>query len=358
MTLSKTPLISVIMPVYNGKKFIREAINSVITQTYSNFELLVIDDSSTDKTLSVVRSFSDSRIKIISSKKHLGLVGIRNIGLQKTSGELIAFLDSDDIMAGDRLSFQMDFLKRNPHIVLVGSWVRVIDGLSRPTGPVWKHITDPSLIPSVLLFRNCLTQSSVMGKSREIKEIGFRESFSSAPDYDLWVRLAYRYKIANIPKVLSCYRLHSQNMSHSIKSSIHEADMENYKAQLSKMKISPTPDQLMTHGSFERQSKYSKKELRKVSEWLRTLVIANKKTCIYNRNNFNRIISRYWFKACMMAAYEGFDVINLWKNFIQSESLPFSFREKAALTVFCLFKKNIVVDVSSYSWQKVFGIYL
>jgi glycosyltransferase involved in cell wall biosynthesis len=163
-----TPLISVVMPVLNGEKYIGEAVKSVLNQTFKKFELIIINDGSTDNTLKVIDQFKDKRIRIIINEKNLGLVKAINKGIFAAKGKYIARCDADDINKEDRFKKQIDFLEKNSNYVLVGSTVELIDELGKKIdeslvrkGYNSLPITDAQIRKEVLV-RNPISHPSIM----------------------------------------------------------------------------------------------------------------------------------------------------------------------------------------------------
>lgn len=122
-----SPLVTVFMAVYNGQKYISEAINSILNQTFRDFELLIIDDGSTDNTIDNIKLFTDDRIRLIQNHKNLGLFVTRNYGIDQAKGKYFAILDSDDIAFPNRLQIQVNFMERNPQYALCGAKAKVIN---------------------------------------------------------------------------------------------------------------------------------------------------------------------------------------------------------------------------------------
>jgi glycosyltransferase involved in cell wall biosynthesis len=152
--------ISVIMTVYNGEKFLREAIDSVLNQTFQDFELIIIDDGSTDSTLKIINSYSDSRIRLIENIQNRGQSYSRNLGIKESKGEYVAIMDADDIMYPSRLEKQLDFLQSQNRIICF-SWADIIN----ETGEWVKlktHISDSQLIHAKLIFECPLIHPTAM----------------------------------------------------------------------------------------------------------------------------------------------------------------------------------------------------
>lgn len=213
------PKISIIMPVYNTKKeFFIEAIDSVLSQTYIDFEILIIDDGSTIDYSDVLSSYDDLRIKYFKLSRNVRVANARNFAIKKAKGEFIAFLDSDDIALPERLSIQLKFLEENPHVDCVGSSFIIL-----PEGKIRNHPTKHIDIIKFLLFIGCpLLQSSVMLRKNTLikNNIFYKDVFVPCEDYALWLDLIGVSTFANTNDILVKYRLHGNNIS------IQKADLQ------------------------------------------------------------------------------------------------------------------------------------
>ncbi len=196
-----SPTVSVIIPTYNRRALLTEAIDSVLRQTFQDFELVVVDDGSTDGTRDAVISFDDPRVRYLF-QTNAGVAAARNWGVASSRAPLIAFLDSDDTWMPEKLRVQVDYLERNPHISLCQTeevWVR--DG--RRVNPAEKHRKHSGWI-----FRECVplcivSPSAVMMRREAFGALGgFDESLRACEDYDLWLRAALRYEIHTLPEAL------------------------------------------------------------------------------------------------------------------------------------------------------------
>jgi len=201
------------MPAYNVEKYIGEAIMSILNQTFTDFELFVINDGSTDKTEEVILSFSDPRICYIKNKKNIGIIATRNKSIELATGKYCALLDADDIALPQRLEKQVQFLETNPDYVLCGSWAYLIDSNGKKTGRI-KFITNDNLLKISYLFSNSLVNPSVMLRTEILKKFKYQPEILIAEDYDLFLRVVNAgLKIANIPHFLIKYRWHGANIS-------------------------------------------------------------------------------------------------------------------------------------------------
>jgi len=189
------------MSVYNGEKHLREAIDSILNQTFTDFEFIIINDGSTDHTKQILESYSDPRIRLLHHE-NLGLTKSLNKGLKIATGEYIARMDADDISFSERLNCQVEFLYKNPEIGLVGTHALFIDQKDREI-QIWKTPETHSEIESMLKFGNSFCHGSVLFKKECLDIVGYyREEFKYAQDYDYWLRISERFKTANINRVL------------------------------------------------------------------------------------------------------------------------------------------------------------
>jgi glycosyltransferase involved in cell wall biosynthesis len=201
------PLISVVMPVCNGEKFLSDSIESILNQSFSDFEFIIIENGSTDSSWQIIKSYSDPRIKAIrSSIKQVGYN--LNLGIMNSVGKYIARMDCDDISDIDRLRSQFEFLEKNSDIAVVGSAFQTF-GTDVKEKIIQMPETD-SLIRRKLPFRFCFCHPSVMFKREVVLNYGGYWNFTSCEDLDLWLRLSRNanIKFANLHKVFLKYRIH------------------------------------------------------------------------------------------------------------------------------------------------------
>lgn len=206
--------ISIILPTYNGEKFIKEAIESVLNQTFKDWELIIINDGSTDKTPEILNQyqFKDKRIKVIH-QKNMGLVKSLNKGIKITRGKYVARLDDDDIWDDSKkLEKQFKFCEKNPQYVLVGGGVIVIDETGKELFRYLKPQTDEE-IRKIILFKCPFAHSSILFRKDEAEKIGFyREDLRFTEDWEFWMRLGKLGKFYNFPEYFIKYRAHQGNV--------------------------------------------------------------------------------------------------------------------------------------------------
>jgi glycosyltransferase involved in cell wall biosynthesis len=290
------PIVTIIMPVYNGEKYLKESIDSVLKQTFSNFELLIINDFSIDRSSEIIKSYNDVRIKLITNTKNEGILFTRNLGLTKALGKYIAILDCDDVAYRERLERQVSFLDKNKNCALIGSAVELIDENSQTISFSFQ-IINPKAIPSNLLFGNSIVHSSIMARKEILINNGGYSNFSLSEDYDLLVRISKKNIIMNLPIVLTKYRVHSSSISHKKRENMIEATKKIFKNQLHELDINPTEDELETHFYIgESKKKYNDAFLEKARIWMNRLKEANITKEIYDKDSFNMTLNKYWLK--------------------------------------------------------------
>lgn len=216
MTSTNAPLISVIIPTFNNQKTIRETIETVLDQTYSNYELIIINDGSTDSTFKIINSIKDPRTKVFSYPNS-GVSASRNRGIHHASGDFIAFLDADDLWTKDKLEAQLKALKNNPQAGVAYSWVDSIDENNNYLR-MSSCCTAKGDVYEILLRGNFIVSgSNPMIRSQAIKEIGgFDSSLTHAEDWDLYLKLAARYHFVVIPAPQILYRISTNSASTNV----------------------------------------------------------------------------------------------------------------------------------------------
>lgn len=205
MAISPPPAVSVVMSVYNGEKYLRAAVESVLQQSFTDFEFIIVNDGSTDRTRAILESYQDPRI-LLMHQENVGLTKSLNRALARAKGEFIARQDADDLSLPDRLRIQVEFLADNSEVSLVGSAVQVIDGEGCEL-TIFRPPCDFPTIAQKLKSYNCFWHGSVLFRRSCLTVLGgYTEAFTTAQDYDLWLRFAEKYQLANLALPLYAYR--------------------------------------------------------------------------------------------------------------------------------------------------------
>jgi len=229
----KNPQVTVLMPVYNGEKYLKEAIGSILNQTFKNFEFLIINDGSTDKSVKIIESYNDNRIKLIHNSQNFKIIKTLNRGIGLAKGKYLARMDCDDISLPGRLEKQFHYLENHPEVGVCGTAFKVIDDNGRDVSVV-KFPKTSAVIQWLLFFSNPLAHPTVMMNTSLVKKIGgYRPEALHCEDYDLWFRLTESSKIINLEEVLLCLRKHNKNIS-----ALFFKDQQDHVAEISQKIIS------------------------------------------------------------------------------------------------------------------------
>lgn len=208
---SRMPRISVVMAVYNTERFIAESVESVLKQTFEDFEFIIVDDASSDKTQEIIRSYDDTRIRLLANRENLGQTISLNMGLGHAQGEFIARQDGDDVSLLDRFERQLRFLDANPDVILLGTGAHIIDEQGRSLGSSIVEQSDLS-IKWRILFENSFCHPSLMWRRDPVGNDvgGYDPQYPYGQDYDFVCRVAERLMVANLSELLVRYRRHPQ----------------------------------------------------------------------------------------------------------------------------------------------------
>lgn len=210
------PRISVLMSVYNGELYLRQAIDSILGQTFPDFEFLIINDGSTDATREIILSYRDPRIRLIENEVNIGLTKSLNKGLSLARGEFIARQDADDISHPTRFEKQVEFLNTYHEVAVLGTQARYINAfgqLFRTLG--WERASNDICIRWLCMFESPFIHSSVMMRSKVVKDEcgGYNGDYLTNQDHELWTRIVYRHVCRNLVEPLIDFRTHSKSLS-------------------------------------------------------------------------------------------------------------------------------------------------
>lgn len=328
-----TPKVSVLMPVFNAERYLSQAIDSIVEQSFTDWELILINDGSTDGSEAIISSYTDSRIKYWKNEENKGLIYTRNLMIEKASGEYIAFLDSDDLSMSERLQKQVDFLDNNLDYGLCGTWSLMIDR----DGKQLKKInmpTDHVDICCSLLFINTFVQSSIMIRRKILVENPYDKEYPLAEDYELWCRLSRKYKLKNIPLHLTKYRWHGDNISKSRKEHLDALTQNIYRRELALIGIDATDYELTIHSAIRDASILvgivPKAYLNELKAWLGKLADAGVASCKYDSDILLATIAFRWVFACKSR-----------KLYLKVFSLPISLSRKGYTILFRMLRERI-----------------
>jgi glycosyltransferase involved in cell wall biosynthesis len=296
------PTLSIVMPVYNASRYIGEAIDSLLRQTFTDFELIVIDDGSTDHSLDIVNSYDDPRIRIFRNEENKGIVFTRNRGLQEMRGRYYAPFDADDVAMPRKFEKQIAFMEQHPDYGLTGTWARHIDSEGKVLKSKWKLNARASLIPSIQLFRAYFIQSAVVFRKEAIAQFGYTPGFEIGEDYLLYYQISLRYKCENLPEYLIHYRIHPKSITQSNPQMYRDREFSLYRIIYSPLGINITPVELDTMMLIKyRNAVPSPENLRDIEAFLLRVLEANEHTRLYNRFALLSVVMNRWMKSCYNA---------------------------------------------------------
>jgi glycosyltransferase involved in cell wall biosynthesis len=201
------PVLSVVLPTYNCERYIAECLESILSQTFRDFEVLVIDDCSTDSTVAIVEGFGDCRIRLLQKPLHSGYTRSLNLGIDCARGEFLARIDGDDICLPTRFEEQIDYLRSNPDVALCGT-ACISNGEK-----VLRQPETHEAIRVKIFFSSPFFHPTVMGKTSLFLDCRYDPDFEPAEDYELWSRIVLKYRTANLPNPLLAYRIHEGQVS-------------------------------------------------------------------------------------------------------------------------------------------------
>ncbi len=304
--MSSPPTVSVIIPVYNGERYVADAIGSILSQSFKDFELILIDDASTDGSLEVLRSQDDQRIRIVRNDVNLGLARTHNRGLDLARGRYLAMLDHDDWSEPERLAKQVAFLDRHEDHVLVGSWAATMDAQGRTRRRRKRYPLSADEIQAGLLFGCCVFHPSITARTEVMRAYRYSDRFAICDDFDLFVRLSRSHKLANLPSVLVRHRRHESRTSEK---NAHLKKGENvaiFRGQLTELGVSCNDLDLDRHFllgqmktvDFRPDGAY----LDWAERWLSRLQAANQQCLRYTEPAFSAAARKIWLKACWHAS--------------------------------------------------------
>jgi glycosyltransferase involved in cell wall biosynthesis len=297
MSAMINPRVTVLMPVYNAALYVAAAIDSILSQTYRDFEFLIIDDGSADQSTQIIRSHDDPRIRFHTNIQNIGVTRTLNKGLELARGEYIVRMDADDISLPTRLERQVAFMDDNPDVGACGSWVETfgesVDIVRIPVAP--------EDICAHLLFHNVLAHPAVCLRRQAFVENGLRydEKYQHAEDFQLWQRASEHFPIANIAEVLLKYNIHPKSISRTKQDEQAQTLRRIDQESLGRLGISASDAELHLHRCIGNGGEELKNvSLEEVERWLRRLLVANDAKLHYSKNALCRVCGELWVHAC------------------------------------------------------------
>lgn len=338
--MMSSPRVTVLMPVYNAAGFLPAAIGSILKQSYSDFEFLIVDDGCTDDSLAVIAAFDDPRIRLVRNGSNQGLVASLNRGLELARGEYIARMDADDISLPDRLLRQVAFMDQNPEVAFCGSWLEAFDGSSKT---VWSPPVTDQQIKSWLFFESVLYHPTVIMRRRALaeEELHYDPEFPHAEDYELWGRMSTKVRFANIGEVLLQYRLHDQSVGRRENETQRVSAGRVRLRLLSGLGLEPTADQLQLHDAISSWRIDADDEfLERVHGWLVELLRVNRERSFVSQEELGKVLAARWYQICFIAAPEGMDAYRRFFRSSLAGYLDVSLRDRLIFALRALLRRG------------------
>jgi len=288
------PKISVLMPVYNSEKYLKEAIESILNQTFSDFEFLIINDGSTDQSVNIIESYGDSRIRLIHNEQNQGLISTLNKGIDLSQGKYIERMDSDDISLPARLEKQFKLMEENEDIGICGTLFQSFGNHNY----IPNHPEDSELIKAHLVFGCYIGHPTVMIRKSIFKKYNLRydNNFKHAEDYELWTRVIKYSKFTNIQEILLHYRSHDSQICHKFAQIQAQNLRKIHFNYLKNLGFEPSENEIGIHNAVIDQRYTDESSFKDKAHILYTKIIdANKKTEFFNKNALDFTIKKMFY---------------------------------------------------------------
>ncbi|WP_409344184.1 glycosyltransferase family 2 protein [Paenibacillus sp. MBLB4367] len=321
------PKVTVLMPVYNGERYLRESIESILNQTFTDFKFLIINDGSTDKSVEIIEEYKDSRIQLIHNSNNIGLIATLNKGLDLSEGDYIARMDCDDISLPRRLEIQVNFMDNNNDISVCGTGIEIIGHKSFSPYIVSNY----NKIKNYLVVDDCITHPTAVLRTAVIKEnqYYFDKNYVHAEDYEYFQRISEKYKIENLNEILLQYRLSPEGISRKF-----VLDQLNMAARIS-------TEALLRRGiPFERQPyiklSLERQEIREAKGKIEDL----KLLCNLD-NDIKEIIRFLWLDICNRGTYHGWWAFKELYSIKKVNMLGLNIKMQFRFLIKCLIKRKL-----------------
>jgi glycosyltransferase involved in cell wall biosynthesis len=323
------------MPAYNAERYVGEAIESVLAQTLPDWELLVVNDCSTDRTLEVCNSYRDPRIRVFTTPENLNAAGARNLALENTRGELIAFLDSDDVAVRDRLERQLRAFQDDPDLGFIGSAVQFLG--ERPESPrtPWVYPEADAAVQAEMLFRCPFLMSTVAIKAAILKALewpAFTPEFAPCEDYHFGTRLAGNCKFRNLTQPVSFYRLHASQLNFTQRDPMGLQICRVQKNLLNRLGFEADAGDMELHQACIRGDFSNLEELCAAGKWLEEIHRANLGAKIIPEIGIRFLLGGRWFGICKRFPKKN---PRLFRTFNKSKLSKFYLSRREKLRFFC-----------------------
>lgn len=310
------PEVTVLLPVYNGERYLRDTMDSILGQIYTDFELLIVDDGSTDGSADIIRSYGDPRIRVLINPARLKLSGALNRGIDEAQGTYIARMDADDIALPERLGRQLEYLRVHRDVGICGTAIEVFGQVKR-RNDIFPPATEE--IRSYALFDCPFSHPTVMFRKDIFDHhlLRYDGSYYPTEDYELWSRAAELFPSVNLGEVLLRYRIHDQSMTGADWDEMDRQAARVIEPLLKNMGIQFTEEELYFHRNIGRGRSVSLNhiaDLERAEKWLLKLIDTNRERECYAEKALFGVVETVWFRLSMNSSHLGFVLVDRYRK--------------------------------------------
>lgn len=313
--LKSDPIVSVVMPVFNAEDRVGSALRSLLKQTQSGIEILVLDDGSTDHTCAVVQSLGDRRIRLIQNHCNIGVARTLNKGIRLARGKFVARMDADDVSNRHRLEKQVQFMESHPSIGISGTWVRFF-GKQPPV--IDRKPVGTDRIRAYLLFDNALYHPTVIIRKCMLHRFRLRydPTFHRTEDYELWCRAIDHFPLDNIPEPLLWFRCHDNSVTSTDADTMRSQAHLLIEKGLHRLHIELTEKQLAFHYEISKGFRLDRlTNLIFAGRWIEMLIEQNRKVAYCSDEAFRQVSGMIWLRLCLNNTQFGLDAWKIYRSF-------------------------------------------
>jgi len=330
----EAPLVTVLMPVYNGESYLCEAIESILQQSFTNFEFLILNDGSSDRSEEIIRSYTDSRIRLINNATNMKLIATLNRGLDLAQGKYIVRMDADDISLPQRIERQVEWLEKNPEYGLVGSWFEDFNGTD--TIRTIKYSSDDTHIRIRHLYQTHIAHPTAVLRKSVIDEhnLRFDPDFVHGEDYAFWVQMSAYCKLSNYPEMLVRKRDHPRNISNKYAQTQQDTCAKVKQKQFEKMGLSISREEIELYTRFANPDwSFSKDEMEMMHILLEKMVSENESTNFISKEALKTYLAEKWFHLCLQNRRIGKAGLSWWNRLSFRNAYTSSLKSKIKMQV-------------------------
>jgi glycosyltransferase involved in cell wall biosynthesis len=333
-----SPRVSVFMPVYNAEHYLNESIDSILNQSYTDYEFVIVNDGSTDRSAEVIKAYTDPRIRFIENQQNMGLIASLNIGLETCTGEYIVRMDQDDFSLPHRIEKQVRFMDENPEYGLIGCWFE--DFGENIESKVVRYSSDDTHIRIRHLYQTHIAHPTAVLRKSVIDKFNLRfdASFVHGEDYAFWVQMSAYCKLSNYPEMLVRKRDHPRNITNQFASTMQATCAKVKQKQFHQMGLDLNTDDVNLYTRFaDSEWNFDSDEMKTLTQLLERIQSANEKSSFIPKDAYGQYLSSKFFHLCYnnksigKQGWEMFFASSLSKKYKISLSEKAKFRVKSIL---------------------------